>query len=188
MIETLEFDVPQKILFRMMFWRLIRYFTWSILYGGIVLLAIGLGHDDSWLQSIGATIFLLVPLAVFFGVLAYFHARKYAYSKKPPFIWQKRTMKFGEGSYFLDCEDGTKGQGPLANIIRVDIADGFYRLHLGSGGHFLVQQSTFQSEEDRKRFETEIIGAKMRVRQWPWKHIAFFIVFSVLVIGLALCM
>jgi len=52
--------------------------------------------------------------------------------------------------------------------------------------YYPIPFSAFRSEEDRIRFETEILGDKLKTKAIPWKKILVFLLVSAFLIGLAL--
>ncbi len=94
-------------------------------------------------------------------------------------------MKFGEGQYFIQCEDGTQTQGPLSHIHKAEILCGYYRFYLNKTNFYVIPVQGFCSEADRSRFETEILGDKLKPAAFPWRKAAIFAIFTVICIGFA---
>ena len=181
MIETKEFDIPSKFLFGLMFRQLMVIFGWISMYSSVVLFALGIIDGDLQYYML-----LVVAMAGFFLTFAGFYARTLAFAKENHPITQRRTMKFGDGKYFIDCEDGTQVQAPLTRFHRAKMLCGCYLLYVNQKGYFLVPKTAFRTEEDRKRFETEILGDKLQVASLPWKKVGGLLLFSAIVIGYAL--
>ena len=180
MIELDEFEFPAKDYFWMVFWSYFvkRFWVWA--YATIVLCAFTI-FSCNWMFSI--TVSVLV--AVCFLHSSYSMGRYYAYSKENNALFQKRKMSFGNDVYHIVCEDGSEGQGPLSHICKADILHGYYRLFVDNMSCFHIPVSVFHSEDDRIRFETEILGKKLKMRAISWKQIFVFLLVSAFLLGSA---
>ena len=182
MIELDEFEFPAKDYFRMEFWqRAVRSFwVWAYLTVFFYAVYYGVLQDDVFFPT-----FMSIWLIVALLAIAYFMGRSNAYSKTNRAVLQKRKMSFGGGKYHIACADGTEGQGPLDHLHMAYILCGYYCLFVSSVNYYAVPLTAFRSEEDRMRFETEILGDKLKKRLFPWKRIVIFLIVSSLMIGLA---
>jgi hypothetical protein len=181
MIELDEFEFSAKDYYRIVFWQLaVHYFrTWA--YLTVFLLAIYVVVLDELFFPICVSTVLAVSLLI----ITYFTARFYAYSKTSNAILQKRKMSFGDGMCNLTCKDGTESRGPLNHFHGASIFYGHYCLFMHGGQYYPIPFAAFRSEEDRTKFETEILGGKLKTKSIPWKQIAVFLLFSVCMFGAA---
>jgi branched-subunit amino acid ABC-type transport system permease component len=185
MIELDEFDFPAKDYFRIAFLRLAMHYFWGWAYLTVFVFAyIAVFYND----------FLIIPiiisfvLAVFFTITAFVTARSYAYSKENLAVTQKRKMIFENGTYHVVCEDGSEGRGPMDHFHRASIMCGYYCLFLNKVSYFVVPVTAFRSDEDRVRFETEILGDKLKKNGIPWKKIVIFLLVAACLFGSAIAL
>ena len=181
MIELDEFEFKAKECFRLMFWTHAVKALWVWAYLTIFMCAGAIVLGD-WMFPV---IFSVV-LAITFLVSSYFEGRYYAYSKENNAVFQKRRWTFGNSTYHIVCEDGTEAQGPLSHIYKADIWCDCYCIFVSNMMYYPIPFSAFRSEEDRIRFETEILGDKLKTKAIPWKKILVFLLVSAFLIGLAL--
>ena len=180
MIELDELECPAKDIFRVVFWAHFMNFLWNWAYLTVVLCAAAIIFDDWIIFGI-----LSVLVAVAFLLTAYCTGRHYAYSKENAVHFQKRKMTFENDKYHIVCEDGTETHGPLSHFHKADIFCGYYRLFLGNMAFYPIPVSAFRSEKERLRFETEILGDKLKKKVVLWKEILHFLLLSALLLGLA---
>ncbi len=179
MIELDEFDFPAKDYFRVRFSRQGKTLFWFWAYLGVFWLAIAL-INDAWIFAFAE----IVVVGVVFYALNLFISRYYAFSKENRSMLQKRKITFVGQKYHIVCEDGSESQGPMEHFLRVDLRDNYYRLWLNRLRFMPIPVSAFRSDEDRKRFEMEILGEKLKKKSFPWKAMIVFLTVSVLLIGL----
>jgi len=180
MIELDEFEFPAKDYFRIVCWQRTVRSLWVWAYLTVFFYTFyGIIGNDVLFPTVVSVCFMMFLLAT-----AYFTGRSHAYSKTNCAILQKRRMSFGDGKYHIACTDGTEGQGPLDHIHMAYILCGYYCLFVNSMNYYAVPLTAFRSEEDRMRFETEILSDKLKKGLLPWKRIVVFLIVSALMIGL----
>jgi hypothetical protein len=158
MIELDEFDIPHrehaKLVFR------------QALMSGILPLACLVAYMIS-LTIVGMWVLSLFTLfgtivAVCLICITLYHA--HALSQKHAHLYQKRNISFDADKFHIHAADGSEVHVLLNHILRADRFGDYYRLFfLNAGTCFFIPVSSFRSEEDRVRFETEILGSKMKV-------------------------
>jgi len=181
MIELDEFEFKAKDYFWMTFWSHLAKRFLVLAYATVFLLACGIITGD-WVLPI------IVPIlvAICFLYSSYSMGRYYAYSKENNAFFQKRKMTFGNSTCHVACEDGFETKVPISRFNEADILYGYYLLFVGNMSFYPIPFSAFCSEEDRIRFETEILGDKLKTKTIPWKKILVFLLVSAFLIGLAL--
>lgn len=182
MIETNEYEFPAGDYFRMMFRHQLKIYFWAWSYLSVFLCSLAI-FSGEWCFSVSS----ISAVAIFFLAAAYFRARNFAYSTENRSALQKRTMRFDENMYHLVGEDGTEARGPLEHIHRADIACGYYRLYINKINYYVIPWTAFRSEEDRGRFENEILGDKLKRKSIPWKRMILFLLISTILLGLSIC-
>jgi hypothetical protein len=176
MIELNEFEFPAKDFLRMCRRQQgIKFFlVWA--YASVFMYSLAIAEED-WITS---SCFSAV-MALFLFLVSYFVSRYYAFSKKNLAMFQKRTWSFDEQKYYVITEDGSEGSGPLSTFISADVWNDYYRLYVGTFACFPILKSAFRSEEDRRRFETEILAPILRKKSW--KRYVIFVIISALLLG-----
>ena len=177
MIELDEFELSTKEIVPMVCWFMVVYQLWGMAYFTVFILAVHVIRPGIWsspaIYSTALTAFLLLMM--------YCMSRYCAFFRLP-----KVKMTFGDGIYRIVCEDGSKEQGSLIRIRKAEYMRGYYRLFMCPMFYYSVPITAFRSEEDRIRFETEILGDKLKRRSIPWKAIIIFLLVSACFLGLAL--
>ena len=104
---------------------------------------------------------------------------QFALSPKNTFLYQKRKISFDADKFHVQIEDGSEAHVLLSHILRADRSGRYYRLFFPNRFTFhIIPDSAFRNEEDRVRFETEILGNKMKKESTCavlWKRIGVFI-------------
>jgi hypothetical protein len=136
---------------------------------------------DEW---IAASIFSVL-LALIFLIAAYCTGRYCAYSKENHVLFQKRKMTFGNDMYHIICEDESEGHGPLSHFYKTELFCDYYLLYMSNMTCYPIPVSAFRDEEERTRFETEILGDKLKTKVIPWKGILLFLWLSACLLGTA---
>ena len=180
MIELDEFELPAKDYFRIIFWTQTVSMFWVWAYLTVFLYAGAIVFGNWLFFGINS-----VLLAMFFLLTAYFTGRYYAYSKDNKIFFQKLKMTFGNGTYHIVSEDGSEGHGPLSHFCKADTFNGYYLLYLSNLTCYHIPVSAFRSEEDRTRFETEILGDKLKTKTTLERKILVFLIISVCLLALA---
>lgn len=179
-IELDELECPAKDFFRVVFWAQFTDFLWYWAYLTAVLYAAAIIFDDWMFFGIFS-----VVVAMVFLLTVYFTSRYYAYSKENSVHFQKRKMTFENDKYHVVCEDETETHGPLSHFHKADIFCDYYRLFLSNMAFYPIPVSAFRSDEERLRFETEILGDKLKMQAIPWKKTLIFLLVSTLLLGMA---
>jgi len=157
MIELNEFDIPVKDFFRLTFWTQIAPSFWVWVYLTVFLFAVFVIILD---KLVCPTI-MSVVLAVLLLGAAYFKGRYYTYLAKNNIV-KKRKMTFGNDMYRIVRDDGAEAQSPVNDIFKADVLCGYYRIFVNTLLFSPFPATAFRSEEDRIRFETEILGDKLQ--------------------------
>ena len=97
----------------------------------------------------------------------------------------KRKMTFENGFYHIVVEDGSEGKGPLSHFVRASMSRGYYLLHMSNTYFYPIPFTAFRSEGDKVRFETEILGDKLKKETSPWKSIFLLLLLSAGLLALA---
>ena len=178
MIELDEFKIKGKEYVWLIFWLGVPYKLVGLAYVTLFLCACAI-VSDRWVFTIGFSVTLVVCVLV----SLYCTGREYAYSKENNAVTQKRKMSFGNGIFHILEEDGLEAQVPLSRIYEANIFRGYYWLFTNSTTDYLIPISAFRSEEDRMRFEMEILGDKLKPSAIPWKHLfIILLMFSLLLV------
>ena len=176
MIELDEFELSEKHMVHMVGWFGVVCELWIWAYLTVFLLAVYVISPGNWIFT---PIFFAVLMA--FSLLTFYFIWRYCdYSCLP-----KLKMAFGEGMYRM-VSDGSEVQKPLSDIVKADISNDSYRLFMNKMVYYPIPITAFRSEEDRIRFETEILGDKLKRFSIPWKTVIIFLLVSACVLGLAL--
>jgi len=93
-------------------------------------------------------------------------------------LYQKRNISFEVDKFRVQAEDGSEACILLKHMLQANRSGDYYRLFLWNRMvYLLIPVSAFRSEEDRIRFETEILGNKMKKESSHailWKRIGVF--------------
>ena len=178
MIELNEYTVSRGDLFRITFWQTLKTCSWLFAYSAVVL--IGMTFDD-WIVCLIGTLTLAValPLSVYASVWYYLP------SPKDIVHYQKRKLSFDAGKFHTQTEDGSESHILLSHIIRAYRLGDYYCLFFNKTYWYPIPTSAFRSEEDRIRFETEILGDKLKAGVFSWKYLIAFPLISACLFGLA---
>lgn len=161
MIELDEFDIPRRKYLELLSRQLgALYYMEFVAYVALMLI-MGIMTGDWWYYLPASVIGL--PF-IWYGVrqtLCY----HYGLSPENTFLYQKRKIVFDADKFHIQAEDGSEVHASLNHILQADRLGGYYRLLLlHRVAYFLIPISAFCSAEDRLRFETEILGNKMKTR------------------------
>lgn len=172
MIELKEYSFPADDYFHLMLRSVLKLYMWVFAYAGAFLgfLWLPLGEVVIFIVSmilIGITLFLVAYVGVWWSVD----------SKENAAVLQKRKMTFDAGMCHYVCEDGTEVKLPLAQIFRVDVLQDYYLLYIMKFGYIPVPRDAFASEDDRPRFEAEVVRGKTRKSGFV-KHVAIYLVIT----------
>jgi hypothetical protein len=158
MIELNEFDYPRREYVKMIRPYLLRGCYWGLAYIAFVLSAWLLDFDGGLFMFL----FLFVcPFSLYISY-TYLNGWFFAASAKDTHFYQKRTMSFDADKFHVQEEDGSESHISLNQILRADCYGNYYRLFLNNYCMLPVPVSAFRSDEDRMRFETEILGDKLK--------------------------
>ena len=178
MIELKEYDLPVEDYYRLISRPARNCFFWGLAYGCSVIGSFGALTGDWDVWACGVIIFLVFSAIIYFFWAGYI--RRMAFSPENKAALQKRKFTFGDGTYHILCEDGSESRGPLSHFVRAEIVGDDYLLYLGKFHFYPISRSAFLSEEDRARFETEILGGKMGKPNYGKKLAIFLVVMAIL--------
>jgi len=120
---------------------------------------------------------------IVYSILYYSLCRKALPLANETHLFQKRKVSFADDKFHIQCEDGSESHVLLSHVIKADRLGEYYRLFLNRLNFSPILVSAFRSEEDRLRFETEILGDKLKANTIPWKAILIFLVVSACLLG-----
>ena len=172
MIELNEFAIPRR--------EYLKLIAWQTLPLGLMFIALWLSFVAIGIPTFMSLIILFFYLALIGGIF-WSICYQYGLSPKNTFLYQKRKISFDTDKIHIHVEDGFETHFLLSYILRVDRTGNYYRLFsLNYHFHFLIPVSAFRSEDDRKRFETEIVQKiSPRATLWKWLGICLIILFCV---------
>jgi hypothetical protein len=180
MIELNAFEMPRRELFKLARLELLRNF-WGLM--GIALILWGLYIIClQWAIAISHWWFLGIFLFVLIvcTILPYFLCWHY-FPEKHTHLYQKTTISFDVDKLHILCEDGLESHILWVHIVKADRIGNYYRLYQHDFSYVPVLVSAFHSEEDRMRFETEILGDKLK--PFPWKRHVVTLLICTCVLG-----
>jgi len=173
MIELDEFELPPKEYFQLVFWDTLTYSLRFCAYMSVFLffLAIIFAHWTVW--AVTFIISLLLP--VFCLIFSYSAGKDWTYSLPTDHAFPKKKITFENGMYHVVCKNGSESKGPLSNFYEADVRRGYYRLFMDKVYYMVIPATAFRSEDDRVRFEIEILGDKLKKQTIPWDTILSFL-------------
>ena len=181
MIELNEFSFPADDYFRLVLRRLLSRLGWLFAYGGSVMgfLLLPVGHTGIWggWMVFSGVLLLLTACAA---------ARKFVYAKENAAIFQKRKMTFDAGMCHYVCEDGTEAKFPLTQISRVAVWRDYYLLYVTKHNYVPVPRGALASEDDRRRFEAEIVRGKEKKSGFV-KHAVIYLAITAALAYVGVC-
>ncbi|MDR3197709.1 MAG: hypothetical protein LBU34_07550 [Planctomycetaceae bacterium] len=178
MIELNEFEFPAKDFLRICRWQNGIHCCWVWCYVNVILLPLFIASNE-WIRC---PIAMVITGIVFF-IFNYFMSRYYAFSKNFISMFQKRKLSFDDWKYYATTEDGSEGSGPLSHFQYAGVWKDYYLLYIVPSGFVPIPKSAFQSEEDRLRFETEILIPRLKKKPSFWKPVVIFLIISAVLIG-----
>ena len=180
MIELNEYTVSRGDCFRIAFWQTLKKCYWIFVYASTIFTAIGIIEDDWIFPLVGILgILIIIPITCYIAVW------KVMPSTKDTHYYQKRKLSFDTDKFHVQLEDGSESHILLNHIIRANRFGNYYLLFLDKVQSYPVPILAFRSEEDRMRFETEILGDKLKAGSIPWKRIIVFLLVSACLFGSA---
>jgi hypothetical protein len=183
MIELDEFAMTRNDYFRLIFRHTLKIVCWGYAYVAVILIALMIPSGNWYFLFVSLVVTLIV-----YSILLFILCRYLLPSAKETHFYQKRKISFDVDKFHIQCEDGSESHILLSHVVRADIAGNFYRLYLNKRNYSAILVSAFKSEEDRLRFETEILGDKLKTQAVPWKAILIFLVVSACLLGAAFAM
>ena len=180
MIELDEFTIPRNDLFRISFWTSLKRLFWYFAYMTTIFIALGI-ISDNWIFSLAGipTLWIVIPIVHYITVWKAIPPMKETHN------YQKRKLSFDAEKFHMQAEDGSESHILRNHIVRVSRLGGYYCLFFNKVSCCPVPVSAFRSEEDRMRFETEILGDKLKAGSIPWKRIIVFLLVSACLFGSA---
>jgi len=165
MIELNEFDISYKEYQKLVFRQTLLFCVFP--YIALWLFMTIMSNLPS-VASLGLLIFLLGIAYLVYRMTGH----QYGVSPKNTWLYQKRKISFDADKVHFHAEDGLEAHIPLSHILKIDRSGGYYRLFFLNRftAYILIPVSAFHSEEDRMRFETEIL-MKISPRATLWKKI-----------------
>ena len=181
MIELDEFEIPQRDYFRVLFRRRIEKLAWFLAYYTIYWCAYLIVYDD-WLTF---SICLLFGYTLLYGLI-YMSTRKVVFNSGNDTLFQKQKITFEGQMFHAITADGAETRAPVdSRFIRAEKMHDYYLLYFDRYSGSLLPFAAFRSGDDKKRFEMEILGDKLKNRTISKKKIVVFLVISIVVVGLA---
>ena len=172
-ITTNEFSLTPKtylrIIFRRWIWGLWSVFLW---FGFVTFYLIA--YDD-W----GGAVFYLI-LAVSLAVFLYCYGRYLTHHKSNKVIMKNRFATFEKNKIRI-VETDSESVGVFKNeeIYRVETLKDCYLLYVTWIQFFYLPKSAFRDENDRARFEKEILPQFQPLKRTLWKGIFLFLALAV---------
>ena len=162
MIELNEFDIPRKELLKLLFRQilipcgaLIAFWFFPVAQG----------------TPMTASLIILIAYLVLIGWLCWLVCYQHGLSSKNTFLYQKRKISFDADKIHVHAEDGSEVHILLSHILQIDRYGAYYRLFfLHRLAYIPIPVSAFRSEEDRIRFETEVVK-KISPRATLWRRL-----------------
>jgi len=178
MIELDEFSMSRNDYYRLIFRHSLKKLCWVYAYVAVILTALMIPFGN-W----GFLLIVLMGTLIVYSILFFIQCRNTLPSVKETHLFQKRKISFGDDKFHIQCEDGSESHVLLNHVIKADRMGDYYRLFLNKLNFCPILVSAFRSEEDRIRFETEILGVKLKANAVPWKAIFIFLLISACLLG-----
>jgi hypothetical protein len=179
MIELNEFEYPRREYVKMIRPYLLQGCFWGLAYFVFVLCAWLLVLDGGFFVF---TFFIVCPVCLWVSY-ANLNGWFFASSAKDTHVYQKRKMSFDTDKFHIQEEDGSESHTLLNQILHADRHGNYYRLFLNNYCMLPVPVSAFRSEDDRIRFETEILGDKLKKGLSSWTYWTLVIIFIPIFVG-----
>ncbi|MDR1268069.1 MAG: hypothetical protein LBK82_00960 [Planctomycetaceae bacterium] len=206
MIELNEFEFSAKDCLRicLYFWRNGITNVWIWCYTSVILLFSALTGNENERRIILRFFFLnnnedlaltwngnewiiylikIVSLGIALFILNYTMAQYNAFTKNFTNIFQKRKLSFDDQKYYVTTKDESEGSGSLSLFPFARVWKDYYLLYINPFRFVPIPKSAFRSEEDRLRFETEILLPKLKKKPPFWKPFVIFLIFSAILMG-----
>jgi len=180
MIELDEYSIPRNDYFQLTFRHLLKRIIWVLAYGAVVFAVMSIFYGCWFPLYAGFPVTLIVVT-----IICYIQSWNYVPSAKEPHHYQKRKLTFDAGKFHVQLEDGSESHVLLSHVVMADRMGDYYRLFLSKIVFYPVHVSAFRSEEDRTRFEKEILGDKLKTQTFPWKATLIFLLISACLLGSA---
>lgn len=156
MIELNEFAFPAKDCFRLMLQqRAARAF---------LVISVLTAYYAGFTRDVMTCLIFTTVVSVGVGIFVCMQSCLLVFTKENKALFQKRKIIFDHEMTNITMEDGCESKTPINHIIRADRTKEYYRLYMNRMSYCAVPLTAFRSEEDRKRFETEILGSKFKTR------------------------
>jgi hypothetical protein len=181
MIELNEFEFPAKDFLRIYRWQLGIHSCWVGCYASVIVLCASIVLDVWIILPI-----TMVILGIVYFIQIYFMSRYFAFSKNSIIMFQKRKLSFDDRKYYVTKEDGSEGNGPLSHFLYARVGKDYYLLYINGFNYLPIPKSAFRSEEDRLRFEAEILIPALKKKPSIWKPLVIFLIISAVLIGTGL--
>ncbi|MGL6194999.1 MAG: YcxB family protein [Thermoguttaceae bacterium] len=159
MIELNEHAMPKGDMFRVIFGAMLWRAT-KIAFLVIVALAGMFSYNEEMSASILFTLSLLsfiLMLVVVYSILVV-QFIMFLLSKHANTIQRKRQFSFDSEMMHILLEDGSNSSTKLDHIVASKRSGNYYKLFLNNYQFVPIPVDAFRSQEDREKFETEILG------------------------------
>jgi len=180
MIELDEYSIPRNDFFQLTFRYLLKRVIGVLACGAVVFSAMSIFYGYWFPLYAGFPVTLIVVT-----IICYFQCWNCVPSAKEPHLYQKRKLTFDAGKFHIQLEDGSESSILLSHIVVADRMGDYYRLFLSKVVFYPIPVSAFRSEEDRTRFEKEILGDKLKTQTFPWRATLIFLLVSACLLGSA---
>lgn len=157
MLELNEFAFPSRDYYRLTLRRTATRFAWFFLYGCSAAGCLGLMGGDMFILLLW-----VIGAGVIFSLATFLIAWRFVYAKENATIFQKRNVTFDSGFCHYMLEDGTESRFPLNTISFIEAWDDYYLLYLTKHTYMPVLRAAFRSDDDRQRFEAEVVAGKAK--------------------------
>ncbi|MGL4943498.1 MAG: hypothetical protein ACRC46_09945 [Thermoguttaceae bacterium] len=158
-IELDEYAITRSDYAKLIFRSSVKRCFWVGFCGAMALLALAI-LSGNWF-------FLTITLPILLGVIGVVCTIQCWYnvpSPKAVHLYQKRKTSFDEDQFHIKAEDGSESHLSLSHIEYADRCWRYYRLFLNKVSYVPIPTSAFRTEDDRRRFETEILAGKLKTK------------------------
>ncbi len=185
MIELDEFEYPATDYFRYLLWYYMKVSFWLLAYAAVGIFPVNLYWtlvDGEWDAFVLVFYFSLVASTLLFLLLCALHISR---SKENRHVWKRRKITFDDQMMNVVCEDGSESHSLWNHIIKARIIGKYFILFLSQQVFYPIPLSAFRSDEDRKKFETEILGPKLLKNRFPWLWLVVFVLVAAAAFGMS---
>jgi len=184
MIELDEFEFPRREHVKIFSRQIRKHCCWVFVCYTVSAVAGAIFVND-WVFSFVSFVLFLLAFLIICPIIYWLQYLCYFPSAKETHDYQKRKWSFDTDKFHIYNEDGSETHFLRNHIVKVNRFGNYYCVWLNKVSYDPILVTAFRSEEDRIRFEKEILGDKFKTNLIVWKPIIIFILVSACLFGLA---